>query len=1108
MTRPHTPEAMRPGILSALAPFFAVLIALTVFAASAPAQNPVPFLDQPLVPDATAPGGVELTLTVNGGGFVAASVVNWNGSPRATTFVSSSRLSATILASDIATASSAAVTVVNPSPGGGVSNTQYFSVAVARMSVSFAPAVPYNSGAEEAQSMVVADVNGDGKLDLVVANCDPTGSGGCGFVRNGVVGVLLGNGDGTFQPVVTYNSGGNLAFSVAVADVNGDGKPDLVVTHECTVSGCEKNVGVSVLMGNGDGTFKPAVTYNSGGEQSTSVAVADVNGDGKLDLLVTNTCPSGATNCNEVGGVSVLLGNGDGTFKAPVTYGSGGTGPMSIAAADINGDGKIDLVVANCGCAYEGFFNTGTAAVLLGNGDGTFQPAVSYGAGQNPWSVAVADVNADGKPDVLVADSCWCGLNASVAVLLGNGDGTLQPAVTYDSGSQLAFAVTVADVNVDGKPDLLVGSGCSADGNCDSADGSVGVLLGNGDGTFQPVTLLDSGECQTRSIAVADVNRDGWPDVLTTGCGTVGVLLNNTASTTPTPTTTTLASSLNPSVYGQSVTFPATVSSNAGTPTGTVELYNGSIAVGSGIITGGKTSISVSSLPVGSDSIIAVYLATAPFAASTSSPFTQTVSAATSSSGLTSSLNPAGTGLSVTFTATVASQYGGAATGSVTFLSGSQTLGTATLSGNRATLTTSFATAGTYSISARYSGDGNNAGSTSSTLSQVIIAATTTILASSLNPSLVGQAVTFAATVSSSGGTPPNGEAVTFYNGSSVLGAIPLSGGVASLTTSSLSSGTFTITASYAGDTNFAPSTSPGLRQVVNSTSKSATSTALVSNLNPSIKGQAITFTATVTSTGGTPPNGEAVTFFNGSNVLGTAPLAAGVASLTKSSLAAGIFTISAVYGGDGNFISSVSPSLQQVVDTPSQSPTATTLASSLNPSTYGQKITWTATVTTSGSTTPTGKVNFIWQGTAVGSASLNASGVATLTRSNLNADSYPLTAVYVGDANNGPSVSAILNQVITQATSTATLTSSPNPSTQGESVTFTAEITSPTTTPTGPVTFTVGKTTLGTVELSKGEATLTSSALPVGSTTVTVTYPWNSDIAQSSASVIQVVQQ
>jgi hypothetical protein len=191
---------------------------------------------------------------------------------------------------------------------------------------------------------------------------------------------------------------------------------------------------------------------------------------------------------------------------------------------------------------------------------------------------------------------------------------------------------------------------------------------------------------------------------------------------------------------------------------------------------------------------------------------------------------------------------------------------------------------------------------------------------------------------------------------------------------------------------------------------------------------------------------------------------------------------------------------------TEGKSTTSTALVSSLNPSTYGQKVTWTATVTSSGSTIPTGKVNFTWSGHTIGSATLISGGVATLTRSNLNADPYPLTAVYTGDANNLRSTSAVLNQVVLEATSTATLTSSPNPSTQGQAVAFTAKISSPTVIPTGPVTFTVGKTVLGTAQLSGGKANLAVSSLPIGSTKVTVTYYGDSNIAKSSASVVQTV--
>ena len=520
-------------------------------------------------------------------------------------------------------------------------------------------------------------------------------------------------------------------------------------------------------------------------------------------------------------------------------------------------------------------------------------------------------------------------------------------------------------------------------------------------------------------------------------------------------TSTTLASSVNPSVFGQAITVTSQVTASSGTPTGVV-LFSGSpYQFNPGFLTNGQTAEGASPA-VGTYSITAAYQGITGFNPSTSSVLYQVVNKATTTTSLTSSSNPALIKQSVTFTATVNPQFiGFNPTGAVTFYSGQQPLGTATLSYGRATLTTSFAAGGTYSITAQYNGDSNFYGSTSSVLSQAILASTTTTLVSSLNPSPYGQAVTFTATVSSSAGAPPNGEIVTFYNGSAVLGTAPLSGGTAPLTTSSLPVGTFTIRASYSGDANFRASTSPGLRQVVNSTSKSMTSTAISSSLNPSIYGQAVTFTATVSSSAGAPPNGETITFKNGSAVLGTAPLSAGMASLTTSSLPAGIYTITASYAGDANFAASTSAGLRQVVNSTTKSATATTLASSLNPSIYGQSVTWTATVTTSGSVPPTGTVTFTW-GDSIGRA---------------------------------------------------TLTSSPNPSSSGAAVTFTATITSPTVKPTGPVTFTAGKTVLGTAQLSNGKAELTTSTLSVGSTPVTATYYGDSNIAKSSASVTQTVQ-
>jgi hypothetical protein len=389
----------------------------------------------------------------------------------------------------------------------------------------FLPAVLYNSGGYDL-SIAVADVNGDGKPDLVVSD------------YNTGVDVLLGNGDGTFQQAVTYNAAGYSAWSVAVSDVNGDGKPDIAVATFYSNN-------VAVLLGNGDGTFQPAVTYPSGGSGGgtcpDSVAIADVNGDAKPDLVVTNWC--GESYLSQQ--LDVLLGNGDGTFQPAVSYSSGGEVPESVVVADVNGDGKPDLLVANWWQSFQHVQN-GSVGVLLGNGDGRFQPPVIYGSGgYGAASVAVADVNRDGKPDLVVANceaspgsvcsSVGVG-HGLVAVLLGNGDGSFQPAITYDLAGLGAGSDVVADVNDDGKPDLLVVS-CGSS----SCTSSVGVLLGNGDGTFQSVASYGSGGYGAASVAAADVNGDRRPDLLVATCanfscyfGAVGVLLNNTqADTTP-----------------------------------------------------------------------------------------------------------------------------------------------------------------------------------------------------------------------------------------------------------------------------------------------------------------------------------------------------------------------------------------------------------------------------------------------------------------------------------------------------------------------------------------------------------------------------------------------
>jgi FG-GAP-like repeat/Abnormal spindle-like microcephaly-assoc'd, ASPM-SPD-2-Hydin len=381
-------------------------MAFLAFGGVATAQNPVPFINQPLVPDAVKPGGAEFTLTVNGTGFVPGSVVRWNGSMRKTMVVSKMRLTATITASDIAKARTAVITVLNPSPGGGKSNTVFFEVTLPTPSIALAKAEFLDIGAN-ATSVAVGDFNDDGHLDLAVAN-----------ENSSSIKVLLGRGDGTFNAPMHYGVGSG-SESVAVGDFNDDGKPDLAVADVDSGN-------VSVLLGNGDGTFKASMHYGAG-SVPYSVVVGDFNADGKLDLAVTN---NGSSN------VSVLLGNGDGTFQAAVDYTVGLT-PTELAVGDFNRDGKPDLVVSSGGNGV---------SILLGIGDGTFRAGATYAAGRGP--LAVGDFNGDGKLDLAIVSDV-------VRILLGNGDGTFRAPVTYAVPSG---PLAVGDFNGDRKLDLAVGS--------------------------------------------------------------------------------------------------------------------------------------------------------------------------------------------------------------------------------------------------------------------------------------------------------------------------------------------------------------------------------------------------------------------------------------------------------------------------------------------------------------------------------------------------------------------------------------------------------------------------------------------------------------------------
>jgi len=391
-----------------------------------------------------------------------------------------------------------------------------------KFGLNFAPAVVYgaNTG-EEIYAVAISDLNGDGSPDVVATGGDE-------------VAVMLNTGDGTLENDGSYDSGGNgssyEAFSVAVADLNGDGKPDIVVGNNPGLIG--------VLLGNGDGTFARAQSYSSGGYYTDSVAIADLNGDGKPDLIVNNGCVS-FSDCSK-GSIGILLGNGNGTFQAAITYSPSGFFPGPVVTADVNNDGRPDILVTVCTAQANGACERAGVAVLLGNGDGTFRKPFLQDVGFPSGSLTVADVNGDGKPDLVIITCVFSpSCSGGVGVLLGNGDGTFQQA-SYFSVATGAGSVVAADVNGDGKLDLVISTSCP---KCAYGyNGAVGVLLGNGDGTFQPAGSYSAGGDRAGEVAVADLNGDGKPDIVVGTCAAdlcvpnpeVGVLINtgNSSSST------------------------------------------------------------------------------------------------------------------------------------------------------------------------------------------------------------------------------------------------------------------------------------------------------------------------------------------------------------------------------------------------------------------------------------------------------------------------------------------------------------------------------------------------------------------------------------------------
>jgi len=339
----------------------------------------------------------------------------------------------------------------------------------------------FNAGVQPA-FVSIGDLNDDGILDLAVANRGSVGSGAFDGVS-----ILLGNGDGTFQNRKGVNAGAS-PIALSIGDLDGDGTPDLVVANL-------NSDDVSVLIGKGDGTFH-AEGHFSVGDSPVALSIDDMNGDEALDLVVA----SSATDT-----IGVLLGNGDGTFQPMISVTVGGY-PSGLSTGDLDGDGFSDLAVAN--------FNGGFVSILFGNGDGTYRAGQLVETVFAPLDVLISDFDGDGAQDLAVANA----YNNNVSILFGTGDGVFQEELRFAVGVR-PTSLSAADLNGDGVLDLAVANRGGVTGGYPFDE--VTVLIGYGDGVFRAGLSFGAGN-HPSSVSIGDLNGDGVPDLAISNAGNPG----------------------------------------------------------------------------------------------------------------------------------------------------------------------------------------------------------------------------------------------------------------------------------------------------------------------------------------------------------------------------------------------------------------------------------------------------------------------------------------------------------------------------------------------------------------------------------------------------------
>ncbi len=970
-----------------------------------------------------------------------------------------------------------------------------FSVLLGNGDGTFKPAADFVAG-NSPLALAAGDFNGDGHPDLAIVNS-----------QDGTVSVPLGLGDGSFIAAPAYKSELETR-AIASGDLNGDGLPDLVVTNYCgSDSACASAGSATVFLANKDGSYRAASTIALG-SGPVAVALADLNGDKKLDLV--------ALNRNDKT-MMVMPGNGDGTFGPPQVY-SLPSSPSALFVGDFNGDKIPDLAIAS-DCGQTTCTEPGSVEVWLGRGDGSLAASASYPVGYSPVSIAAGDLHGTGHLDLVIANACGddgvCQSDGTATLLVGDGTGKFTSGGGFDIGKSPS-AIAIGNLSGSGL-DLAVAQ---------RGSNQVAVFHANSSGSFGAPAIYPVGSAPS-SLAIADFNGDGKQDLAVANFQSSTVSVLNGTGSGPLQAAQTYAAATGPEslvAIGNGAGHPASLASangNSGAnPLGN-EITLFKIQPQANPPAGVSVSVSPATGVVDQSEVL-----TAALTGAANTPPTGNV---TFSSAITANV--------VCTESTDVPQDGTVPSTTV-----SAAAGTAT-----ATCTTTSLEAGSDTISATLDTDPNFTGGSGSTSLTIDPAATSTSVASSTGgTSTVDDSVTFTATVSAPAGATvalsgnvtftDNGSAITNGSACGAAGVVPITWnaasatGTAACTTSALIAGTHAIIATYGNDTNYTTSNN-FVVQTVNHAGGTMTFTSS-STGDTSVINQSVTLTATITpSTSSTvvPLSGTVTFTDNGGPIAGCVvsfSTSTGIATCTTSSLALGAHPLKATYSGDPSY-SFTPPTLTQTVN---QAGTTTALASSsplgtspaVPTSAVNQSVTFTATVTPafSGATALSGSVTFVdtTSSTTLCSsvAVLPSTGVATCTTSSLALGEHTIKATYGSDTNFSGSNNTVTQNVVTGSTSVALSASPSSTSTVNQTVVFIATVT---TNPSGGTALdgTVAFTDNGApiagcsaVAPTSGVANCSDPSLTAAGSphTIKATYGSDTNFAGSSTTLTQTVNQ